>query len=159
MEIRNATQADMPEILSVYERARAFMRESGNPDQWRNRDPAPEVIAEDIADGNLYVIVDEDGIEGVFAFIPHEDYGAIDGAWLSDEPSCAVHRVASAGKKRGILKTVMDYAFSRARNIKIDTHHDNRVMQHQLEKYGFLRCGVIYLENGDPRLAYQMVID
>ena len=149
--------SDLSAILSVYETARAFMRESGNPNQWRDSDPDPDVVEGDIADGNLYVIWDEEGIQGVFAFIPYEDYGAIDGAWLSDDPSCAVHRVASAGKKRGILNAVMDYAFSRVQNIKIDTHHDNAVMQHQLEKYGFRKCGVIYLENGEPRLAYQMI--
>ena len=28
-------------------------------------------------------------------------------------------------------------------------------MQHLLEKHGFSYCGIIYLANGDPRLAYQ----
>ena len=50
----------------------------------------------------------------------------------------------------------MDYAFSRSDSIKIDTHKDNAVMQHQLEKYGFKRCGIIFLENGEDRIAYQM---
>ena len=26
----------------------------------------------------------------------------------------------------------------------------------ELEKYGFKKCGIIYLANGDPRIAYQM---
>lgn len=30
-------------------------------------------------------------------------------------------------------------------------------MQHVLEKNGFVRCGIIHLENGDPRIAYQYV--
>ena len=25
-------------------------------------------------------------------------------------------------------------------------------------KLGFKRCGIIYLENGDPRIAYQLVV-
>ena len=29
------------------------------------------------------------------------------------------------------------------------------IMHHILGKYGFTRCGVIYLANGDPREAYQ----
>lgn len=28
-------------------------------------------------------------------------------------------------------------------------------MQHLFEKNGFERCGVIYVENGTPRFAYQ----
>ena len=39
-------------------------------------------------------------------------------------------------------------------NIRIDTHHDNLVMQKVLNKHGFMKCGVIYLKNGNPRLAY-----
>jgi len=30
--------------------------------------------------------------------------------------------------------------------------------QHLLAKYGFCRCGTIYLENGSPRIAYQLVV-
>lgn len=158
MEIRNANISDLEKILAIYERARAYMRETGNPNQWKNTNPTPEMVIDDIEKKNLYLLFDEDGIEGVFAYINGADptYGYIEGSWINDEPYCAVHRVASAGKKKGILKAVMDYAFSRADNIKIDTHRDNAVMQHQLEKYGFSPCGIIYLENGEDRIAYQM---
>ncbi len=158
MEIRNATTADLEEILAIYERARGYMRETGNPDQWKSTYPSPEIIKSDINDGNLYLLTDEDGIEGVFVYINGSDptYDYIEGSWLNDAPYCAVHRVASAGRKKGILSAVMDYAFSRTDNVKIDTHRDNAVMQHQLEKYGFLPCGIIYLENGESRIAYQM---
>ena len=40
-------------------------------------------------------------------------------------------------------------------NIRIDTHRDNRIMRHNIEKHGFAYCGIIYLANGDERLAYQ----
>lgn len=158
MEIRNAALTDFEEILAIYERARSYMRETGNPNQWKNTHPAPEIVKNDIEKCDLYLLCDEDGIEGVFAFINGADptYDYIEGQWLDALPYCAVHRVASAGKKKGILKAVMDYAFSRADSIKIDTHKQNAVMQHQLEKYGFSRCGIIYLENGEDRIAYQM---
>ncbi len=158
MKTKNATLADFEEILAIYKRAREYMIETGNPDQWKNTYPTPEIIKNDINNNNLYILFDEDGTEGVFAYINGEDptYNYIKGQWLDDLPYCAVHRVASAGKKKGILKAIMDYAFSRADSIKIDTHKDNTVMQHQLEKYGFKQCGIIYLENGDDRIAYQM---
>ncbi len=42
-------------------------------------------------------------------------------------------------------------------NIRIDTHLDNRIMQHVIKKYGFTYCGIIYLASGDERLAYQLI--
>lgn len=158
MKIRNAVISELEEILAIYELARAFMKETGNPDQWRNTYPTPQIVKDDIKKEELYVLYDEEGIEGVFVFIngPDPTYDYIDGNWLDDEPYCAIHRVASAQKKKGVLRAVMDYAFSRSDSIKIDTHKDNAVMQHQLEKYGFKRCGIIFLENGEDRIAYQM---
>lgn len=40
-------------------------------------------------------------------------------------------------------------------NIRVDTHKDNLVMQHILEKRGFRRCGIIYVKDGTERIAYQ----
>jgi hypothetical protein len=31
-------------------------------------------------------------------------------------------------------------------------------MRRMLEKHGFLPCGTIFLQNGDPRVAYEKVI-
>ena len=43
-------------------------------------------------------------------------------------------------------------------NIRIDTHHDNKIMQHNILKHGFTYCGIIYLLSGDKRLAYQRIV-
>ena len=40
-------------------------------------------------------------------------------------------------------------------NLRADTHADNAVMQRLLEGAGFVRCGIIYTDDGMPRLAYQ----
>jgi len=40
-------------------------------------------------------------------------------------------------------------------NVRIDTHRDNAAMLKLLESMGFKFCGVVWLENGDERLAYQ----
>ena len=76
MEIRKARQGELPEILGIYEGARAFMRKSGNPTQWGDNYPAEEVLAKDIELGQLYVICEADELFGVFAFIkgPDKDY-------------------------------------------------------------------------------------
>ena len=158
MDIKKAAIQDMDRILPIYERARRYMRETGNPHQWKDSSPTCEQLEADIAQGNLYLITDEDGVQGVFALIFGEDdsYGYIEGEWLNDAPYATIHRVASAGKKPGILGICLDYCETRCRNLRIDTHEDNRIMQHLVEKHGFVRCGIIYLaSNGEPRIAYQ----
>ena len=53
---------------------------------------------------------------------------------------------------------IFDWCQKSSPNIRIDTHHDNRVMQHLLTKHGFTYCGLIYLKSGAERLAYQRVV-
>ena len=48
-----------------------------------------------------------------------------------------------------------EFCFSHDTNIRIDTHHDNKIMQHNIQKHGFTYCGIIYLLSGDERMAYQ----
>ena len=43
-------------------------------------------------------------------------------------------------------------------SLRIDTHEGNVVMRRMLEKQGFMPCGTILLQNGDPRVAYEKVL-
>ena len=159
--IRLARPDDLQEILSVYAIARTFMAEHGNPTQWGNTYPARELLEEDIRLGQLYVDEWEGKIDGVFAYIPGDDptYQIIDGAWISDMPYAAIHRVAGSGKRSGTLGRCLAYCRARTPHIRIDTHEDNTVMQSVLAKHGFKYCGTIYLANGDPRRAYELIIN
>lgn len=159
MEIRKANLGDLSEVLAVYDIARAFMCDNGNPHQWGDDGyPAECLLREDIEKEQLYVVESEDGIEGVFMYNvgPDPTYLKIDGEWLNSEPYAVIHRVASRGRKKGVLRLAVDFATSVSSNIKIDTHEQNIVMQNALQGLGFKRCGIIYLENGDPRIAYQL---
>lgn len=79
-----------------------------------------------------------------------------EGKWLDDElPYHVVHRIASYPDVHGIFSDIMDFCFSHDPNIRIDTHKDNKIMQHNITKHGFSYCGIIYLASGDERLAYQ----
>ncbi len=40
MQIRKATMNDLPDILAIYAYARKYMKEHGNPDQWRDSYPS-----------------------------------------------------------------------------------------------------------------------
>ena len=96
---------------------------------------------------------------GYFAFLPSPEptYARIDGgAWLDDRlPYHVIHRIASYPEVHGVFDTMLRWADKREGNLRIDTHRDNRIMQHLLEKHGFRYCGIIYLASGDERLAYQ----
>lgn len=158
MNIRPAKAEDLPEILAVYAYAREFMKKTGNPRQWGDSWPPAEVLSEDIRKGQLYVVCGENGICGSFAFILGEDpsYREIDGSWLNDAPYGAIHRVASNGTEKGVMKAVMNYCESRIDNLRIDTHGDNKVMQGLIRRAGFTLCGTIHvIEDDDPRVAFQ----
>ena len=154
--IRQACPEDMEQILAVYERARQFMREHDNPTQWQDGHPRQEILREDIRIGQLYVVTKQESICGVFALIPGIDptYGYIEGAWHHDAPYATIHRVASNGREKGVLAACVDYSANRCSHLRIDTHENNYVMQNALAKLGFSRCGIIYLANGDPRIAF-----
>lgn len=77
-----------------------------------------------------------------------------DGAWLNDEPYVTIHRIAAAEGAHGIVDCAVEFAFSKADNIRIDTHEKNRTMRSRIEKNGFKRCGIIYVRGG-ARIAYQ----
>lgn len=155
--IRPANRDDLPAILSIYAAARKFMADTGNGSQWKDSYPPISLVEEDIKKAQLYVIT-TDTIHAVFAFLPGEepDYDVIThGHWFSDTPYRAVHRVASDGTIRGVVSKCMDYCKSQCSHLRIDTHEDNLVMQHQLEKNGFRRCGIIHIADGSPRIAYE----
>ena len=98
---------------------------------------------------------------GTFAFIVGRDptYARIyDGQWLDDtQPYGTIHRLAGREDARGVAAACFDWCGTQLPNLRADTHRDNRIMQHILQKHGFRYCGIIYLLNGDERLAYQKI--
>lgn len=135
------------------------MRNCGNMNQWINGYPSREVFEHDIEQGHSFVAVDENSnIIATFAFIPSPEptYSKIyEGQWLDDEPYHVIHRIASTSSSRGVLKEIIAYCFTVTNNIRIDTHRDNVIMRHLMDKLEFTYCGIIYLADGAERLAYQ----
>ena len=179
MVIRPATAADLPALRPVFEAAKGIMRADGNPTQWAAPGFPPDaLILRDIERGGGYVISSgeispratlgrddrtvissevEKSIVAYFALLPSPEptYATIDGAWLTDEPYGVIHRMASYPDAHGIFSAVIDYAAARYPRLRIDTHRDNRIMRHLIEKHGFTYCGIIWLADGSPRLAYE----
>ena len=160
MKIRHSTKEDYSRICEIYSIARDYMKKTGNPTQWGDSEPALDLVLKDIEIKNSYVVIDNEEIVGVFAFIigPDKYYQVIDGNWLNDEEYGTIHRIASAQKVKGVFEAALEYCESQINNIRIDTHNDNVVMQHKIEKNGFTKCGIIYCHDGTPRIAYHKVI-
>ena len=160
--IREARPTDVAEIMQVMDAAKMIMRQSGNMHQWGDGYPSEAVIAADMERDGGFVIEDDGKIVGYFAFLqsPEPTYARIyEGEWTDDVlPYHVVHRIASYPDAHGIFSSIMAFCFSHDTNIRIDTHRDNTIMQHNILKHGFNYCGIIYLLSGDERLAYQKLV-
>lgn len=157
LTIRTATDADLERIMSIYRSAQDYMIRNGNPTQWGHSYPDAELIRSDIRQQACRLICDGDEIHGVFALFEGEDPNYIhieNGSWRNDEPYIAIHRVAGDGQVHGLFQCAADYGKRMSRNIRIDTHADNITMQRAIEKNGFVKCGIIHVEDGSARLAY-----
>ena len=156
---RGAVRSDLDRILKIYAHARQAMVDSGNPTQWGDSYPPQEMLEADIDSNRLFVYVVNGELEAVFAFILGADptYKVIEnGAWLNDTlPYGTIHRLASAGKRKGVASAVIEWCLEHCESLRADTHADNKIMQHLLEKNGFTRCGIIHVADGSPRIAYQ----
>lgn len=159
--IRPSTAGDKALIMSMYEHSRAIMRADGNSNQWVNGYPLPELIDCDIKNGISYVVVNNNHLVGVFAFIIGDDptYTKIEGEGWEDasKPYGTIHRLACAPESHGVGTACIDWCRQQTGSLRIDTHKDNRIMQHLVSKWGFKYRGIIHIADGTPRLAYQML--
>ena len=71
MEIRKASVQDLGQIMQVYDKARKFMRENGNAEQWGEDYPSAELIKHDI--DKMYLCMSEGQIACVFYYAAEED--------------------------------------------------------------------------------------
>lgn len=161
MNIKLCKNTEIDEIMSIYDNARNFMRQTGNNNQWINGYPSRELILEDLKENRFYGVYNNEELVAVFMLTVDSDptYNKIyNGSWLNDEPYAVIHRIGVLKRGKGIAKLCFDYALTKCNNLRIDTSEENLVMQNCLLKNGFSYCGVIYLESGAPRLAYQKKI-
>lgn len=157
MEIRKASVQDLGQIMQVYDKARRFMRENGNAEQWGEDYPSAELIEKDM--DKMYLCMSEGQVACVFYYAEEEDedYKEINGKWLNEEPYGVVHRVASTGIVRGAASFCLDWAYAQTQNLRMDTYSDNIPMQKLLEKCGFQYCGSFERLGMDRWMAYQKI--
>ena len=168
MLFRNSTEQDLKYILNILEEAKLFLKNNG-VDQWQNGYPNEEVILNDIKNNESYVLEYENEIIGttVLSFRGDNNYNKIyEGKWITEKEKYAViHRIAikkDSGIKNigmNIMKFIEDKCIeNNIHSIKIDTHENNKNMQGLLEKLNYKYCGVIYLEDGNKRIAFEKLL-
>ena len=161
-EIVTAKEADLPRILEIYDIAKAYMGANGNPNQWNGAYPDLETLRTDIEKQRLYVYKKDGRIHGVFMLLLEEEptYAYIEGgSWREETPYGTIHRLSGDGEVKGLFAKCVAFCEKKVPYLRADTHFDNHTMQHLLEKNSFERRGIIYLKNGDPRIAYQKYLN
>lgn len=165
MNIRKTKTDDLERVMDIYSYAREKMAQTGNPNQWGPTNWPPEkLIREDIAAGRSYVCIMEGGEEqvvGTFCYMFGRNvepaYDVIEGEWSKADSYGVIHRLAGQGAK-GVGDFCIDWALAQSGYLRIDTHPDNKIMQHLFAKHGFKKCGVIYVqEDCFPRFAYDKI--
>lgn len=164
MKFRKSKIEDIPMMMEIIKQAQNYFK-SKDIDQWQDGYPNEENLREDIIQGESYVMLLDDKIvaTAVISFRGESTYNEIyRGNWLSDREYAVVHRVAvnDGYKGQGLSHKIIEFSQKKCKelgysSIKIDTHKDNFVMRSLLEKNGFKYCGIILLEDGAERVAYE----
>lgn len=166
MEIRLAKLDDLEEIFKIIQQAQNYLKEQGIP-QWQNGYPSKETIIKDIESNHNYVLLDEGKIVGTCMVSFDEDiyYKVIEGKWLANEPYVVVHRLAidNTCKGKGLATQFFEFAKLQALKnsvnyMRVDTHEKNHSMRKCIEKNGFQQCGIVYVMDNAPRIAYEKEI-
>lgn len=162
MEIRLAFPNEIERIMEIIEEARAFLKASGS-DQWQGSYPAEADIFDDILNGHGWVALVEGSIVAYAAVIVGKEdaYEKIyDGKWKHNHTRYTVfHRIAVSSQYSGqkVAQTFLQGLIEGhdGQDFRCDTHEKNLIMQHILEKLGYVYCGKVQIEG--ERLAYQKI--
>lgn len=161
MILKKTKLDDIDKVMEIINQAKQYFK-NNNIDQWQEGYPNEESIKEDIMNEEAYVLEDNGKILGtcMVTIQGEPTYHTIDGKWLFNEDYVCVHRIAvdEQYKGAGLASIILDQAIAMYPNfhsVRMDTHEDNLSMQRFLTKYGFVFCGIITLQNGAPRRAYE----
>lgn len=167
MNFRKTTIEDINNVMKIINEAKEYFKKN-IINQWQDGYPNSDTIYTDIKNNSSYVLESENEIlaTAMVSFEEDETYKNIyNGQWLNNGDYAVIHRIAVSEKAKGkgiasaIIKEVEGLCKENGVNsIKIDTHKDNISMQKLLEKNTFKYCGIIYLEDGSERIAFEKLI-
>lgn len=146
MTYREATEADLDDIIHIADDARASLKKLG-ADQWQGPYPMREDFLADVENGICNVVLHGGDTAGFFTLSPEPEDGyddITDGKWHYPGAYCTLHRAAVAAKYRGsgmadrIMEFVDELAEAKGfRAVRTDTHRKNEPMKKLLSKHGY----------------------
>ncbi len=165
LTLRQAKPEELSLCVEILRSGRAFQRQQGFT-QWTDDFPDPNVIAEDIRLGCGYLLLKDGAVAG-YQYISLDgdpSYPYMEGTWQADGCYGVIHRIAFAPQFRGQGLSGQSFTLigqfckeKGAKSLRIDTHPDNKRMQHVLEKAGFSYRGIVMLPVG-LRWAYDKLL-
>jgi RimJ/RimL family protein N-acetyltransferase len=165
LTLRQAKPEELEMCLEILRSGKDFQRQQGFI-QWADNFPDPKVIAEDVEKGNGFLLL-KGGIPVSYQYISLDgdpSYPGLEGTWQKEGCYGVIHRIAFAPAFRGrglsgqAFETIGAYCKERgAKSLRLDTHPDNKRMQHVLEKNGFSYRGIVMLPVG-LRWAYDKIL-
>lgn len=165
---RAGQSTDIPAIMQILADARQFLKEQ-NINQWQGSYPDQAAIEKDLAARTNRVLVMDGQVVGNASLLAGPDpfYLPIDGdGWQGAADYMMIHRFAVSAKIRGqrlskfFISNLVSEAYAKGyRDLRIDTHAENKIMQHVITGNGFLFRGIVYLDEPVPeRNAYQLLL-
>jgi N-acetylglutamate synthase-like GNAT family acetyltransferase len=152
MQIRLATQDDLPALMELIGRVVPLMRAAGNL-QWDHSYPNTDVFNRDIQLKQLWIAELEGHITGVAAVTTDQDHDYTQVGWDINEPAIVVHRLAVDPAFRGLgaagilMQKAEAVAVERGIHVlRVDTNTQNVATQQLFPKLGYLLAGEISLE-------------
>lgn len=173
--VRKIKVSEIYDAYNIIENGREILKRDGC-NQWQDGNPNLAKIKDYVSKGQLYGVFDD----GVLCFVGAVICGEIEssykhlysGDWqLYTSDYITIHSVAvkKEYQGKGLYNYFFDFVTTEAKccpnhsikSIRIDTHSDNKRMQHIIEKRGFVYCGIVYLDflkTNRKRSVYELVL-
>ncbi len=167
LKILKSSISDIEDILKLIKEAKNYFA-INNINQWQTEYPEKKDIEKDIFKGESYIVKNNENKIIATAMISYNNeptYAKIKGKWLFNDKYVVVHRIAISDKfkRHGLASFILLKTIEMARkkgvfSFRIDTHPDNKAMHNLIKKMNFTYCGIINVEDGSERLAFEMKI-
>ena len=166
--IRKARLTDLASIKNLTESCAIKMQENGIF-QWNEYYPSLERLQNDIEQQELYLIEENQKLQGIIVLTSKmdEEYHPI--KWLTPNGNnLYVHRLATNPQHwgRGYGRKLMDFAEDHARknnylSVRLDTFSQNKRNQRFYESRGYEKLGNIYFpkQSEHPFYCYELVLN